>query len=45
MCKTCQRLRAAAFAVIRTIVKPSQEKDKTNQADGGGVPKVSDHRP
>jgi len=42
MCKTCQRVRAAAFAVIRTIVRADDVKNKPTPDDGGGGSKVSD---
>lgn len=40
MCKTCIKVRKAAFAVIRTIIRPIDTIDKQYQEDTG-VPKKS----
>lgn len=42
MCKTCVKMRKAAFAVIRTITRPDTSKDKKNQEDTGGAEKSGD---
>jgi hypothetical protein len=33
-CCTCQRIRKAAFAAIRTVLPSKDEKDKKKQEDG-----------
>jgi hypothetical protein len=42
MCKTCIKLRKAAFAVIRTIARTDVEKDKQSQVDDGAKEKSRD---